>query len=316
MIQKITFTEDLENILKKMENNCYDGMTLRKQIRELQEEQTPQVVTQAPAPTKPHFEIPKAEEVGEDDELNAYIEEYRKTSFEDMDTFIELLPDSDDYQYERIILRLQAESIREIKEIIEMMEKEDKTSRGIFEEFLKNEQKKLAKLKKLLQEEEKKEEKQTNHNTIILVPNKSGKIRIFDEIEDIPSDFYEEIYELIVSIINGKFKRRKRFNIGSNAALGSVSEVRGNKVRVLYQRLAQDVYAIYSVFLKKTSNARGYRSLLLNRVGDYKEVEESIKKNIENGEFLEANDQYVEELWNKLGHSEAAKIYRKGRKDV
>jgi hypothetical protein len=220
-----------------------------------------------------------------------------------------LLPEPDDYHYADVIYRLQAESLKEIKEMTEIMIDEPSEDS---KKFIENEKKKFAFLAKLLQEEEEKEETVEEKNTIILAPLESGRIRMLDDIDSMPVDFYDDIALLVESIINGSFKRWKKFNFSSSTNLTRVSEVRSQRTRVIYQRLNKNTYALITTFLKKTSNDHGYREYLRSIMSEYRKVEDQLKAGLDNPEFMALHEEYVQEMWNRLGHPEKAKTYGKG----
>ena len=86
-----------------------------------------------------------------------------------------------------------------------------------------------------------------------------GNIRVIDEIEKISKsspEFCSEFLELFQSIQDGSFKRVKRF-LNNNKLVG-ISEVRGFKPRVVFDRIGKNDYAIITAFLKKCDNDRGY----------------------------------------------------------
>lgn len=314
MFEHINLEGDIESILAKIESNNRYAAKLRIQIQELQMKPTAKEIEKKSVPTpEPSKEENQSEKIPIDERIQAYIKEYQMLSGDDIETMMALLPDPDDFEYTDIIYRLQAESLREIKEMTEIAQLEDAT---LFEsaEFIENEKKKIQLLRSLLIKEEEEEIESTEENIIVMVPTENGRIRIYDEIEHIPSDYYDEIFELIQSIINGSFKGRRRFNNGVMQTLGGVSEVRGNKGRVLFQRLNHNTYAVFSTFLKKTTNDRGYQELLKNRIGEYKKVAAKMKECIKNPKFMEMNEELVQELWNKLGHGEDEKVLRKDKK--
>ena len=93
-----------------------------------------------------------------------------------------------------------------------------------------------------------------------------------------------------------------------------VPEVRGTKVRIVFERINEDTYALFHIFLKKTQKNNGYTDTLENRINEFKKVIEKIKANLENEEFRRLNDLYVQELYNKLQKDTPKKIKRRHKK--
>ena len=150
------------------------------------------------------------------------------------------------------------------------------------------------------------EEEQTtimeHKNRIVLVPTINGNIRIIDELEHIPSEYYDSFLELINSIINGTFKNVKTFT--SNPQLTGVSEVKGFKTRVVFSRLDKNTYGLITAFVKKTDTDKLYKETLTRKVTHFRENESKLKERIKDSEFMELNDLYIEELFNLISPKE------------
>ena len=146
-------------------------------------------------------------------------------------------------------------------------------------------------------------EVQEHKNRIVLIPTISGNIRVIDELEHIPSDYYDSFLELINSIINGTFKNVKTFT--SNYHLTGISEVKGFKTRVVFSRLDKNTYGLITAFVKKTDTDKLYKDTLTRKVSHFKENEAKLKEKIKDKEFMELNDLYVEELFNLISPKEA-----------
>lgn len=226
------------------------------------------------------------------------LKEYSKEAIEDV------LPSRNNYNYERIVLRIIAEISRDIKDYREIIIKyEDTMDKEELEEY-KNEivssnELRLL-LKEILLEELDNENFEEKKNKLIFVPIKStGKIRVFDELKDIPEEEYSGFIELFDSIKNGTFKGIKRFT--NNDILNGALEVRGHQIRVVFQRLSKDCYAVISMFMKKTQNNDGYRKSIQAKMTEYKTIEKELKKSINDPKFLEKHKKLEEELYEKLG---------------
>ena len=315
MFKQINPEQDIDSITKLLEDNCEEAKQVRTQIRELQ--QAPSVEEREEEPKreerKPVEEVTVSEEAI--DELASYIGDYHLISGDDVESMITLLPDPDSYEYRNVIYRLQAESLKEIKELIEYIV-EDPSVEEELREQIENERKKINLLGKLLQTEEEKEEQEVQRNNIILAPTGSGRIRVLDDIDSIPREYYGKITDLIQSIIDGSFRRFKRFFLNTNAILADMAEVKGNGIRVVFKRLNKDTYALVTTFIKRCDNDRGYRDNMASIAGEYGRVEPAIMRNLANPEFMALQDEYVKEMWNRLGIKDTtAKTYGKGGKN-
>ena len=234
-----------------------------------------------------------------EEEIYSYLKKLDKLSKENINEMIgKILPERDNYNYERIIYRLQLEIIKTIRDIEIFIRDEELTSEevNLFLEEKKLEEQKLLYLKNALLPIEEKD--LPVENTLIFIPTIGGSIRIINELEKMPLEYYPAFLELILSIKNGTFKNAKRFLNNDN--ITGILEVKGYQVRVLYERLAKNTYAVISAFIKKTTNDNGYRSSLDQKVSDYFAIKGTIKSLLENPEFLEENKMYEQEVFNIL----------------
>ena len=229
------------------------------------------------------------------------------------------VPKRTNKNFEKIILRLKLESLRNIREINEVIREyssiEDPEEMQMFKDEILFEQEKIAFYDQLLspvKEEVEQVEEEEQSNRMIFVPTNGGNIRILDEIDHIPDTFYDLFLELFLSIKDGSFKNVKRFT--NNAALTGLVEVKNPQSRVVFARLNENTYAIITAFVKKTQRDKGYLDSLKNKAADYKAISEILKRNLSNPEFLELHQQYEEELFRKLGYDPVTKTFVKGGK--
>ena len=238
-----------------------------------------------------------------EDEVSNYLKNLNKiTTKEALSEKIDkILPAKDNYNYERIIYRLQLELIKNINDIEAFIKSESLSQEEIvlFEEEKELAKEKLLYLRNILIPNAEKD--LPVENTLIFIPTISGNIRVINELEKIPSEFYPAFLELILSIKKGTFKNAKRFLNNNN--INGILEVKGFQVRVIYERLAKNTYAVISAFIKKTTNDNGYRSSIDQKVSDYFAVKDAIKALIDNPEFIEENKLYEQEVFNILSSS-------------
>ena len=84
-------------------------------------------------------------------------------------------------------------------------------------------------------------------------------------------------------------------------------------------RLNDNTYAVISAFIKKTMNSNGYQKMVANQYQSYRMVEDQLKTNITNPEFIELNKGYEQELFRKLNPtalSKPAVLKKVGEKDA
>lgn len=239
-------------------------------------------------------------------EVEYYYEQLKELTLENIEEEIETtLPSKKHYQYERILNRLKLESIRTIKEIKELLIEEGLLGEEItaFQDEYNLELKKIQLINKLLCHQMEDEISEKPHeNKLIFVPTLGGGIRVLDEIDSIPIEYYDRFYGLFRSIKDGTFKNVQRFD--SNSSLAGLSEVKDFKVRVLFVRLNSDSYAVISAFTKKTDNDKAYRTATIKKYSDYKTIETRLIENLSNPEFMQLQQEYETELFRKLSPSD------------
>ncbi|MBR2997721.1 MAG: hypothetical protein IKF37_01415 [Bacilli bacterium] len=212
------------------------------------------------------------------------------------DDLLSILPDISNNRYDEIILRLKAESLKEMHELYELCSLENNK-----DEYLSAINFHANKMK-LLDECNKPDidnPSETRKNKIILVPTTGGNIRLIEELSHIPFEYYPDFLQLINSIVDGSFKNFKRFT-GANNKLKSISEVKGFQVRVAFSRIGVDSYALISAFVKKSDIDKAYVETLIKKVSDYYNIKDSLIKNLDNEEFIKENNKNVSELYNLL----------------
>ena len=313
MFHDVDLSQDIDDIIKTIEDNCSDACKVRKRIQELSlDRQVCGSSSSEQEISSPVFQKKDEDDSRYDDYLEDIISLYHSVyTQEDIE---DILPSSDDYNYRDIILRLHAESLKEIKEMTEMSIEDGNYEDEDVQLFIQSEYKKIDILQSLLCCDNLSLEEVGHSNKLFLIPNPNGRIRVLDDLSRIPSEHYDEINALIVSIINGTFKGVKKFS-SNRALVGGVCEVKGSLARVLFKRLNTDTYAIISVFLKKVNNDRGYQEFIKHRIGEFRLYEDTYKKKLEDEEYMKLNDFYVEELFNTIGTDSKDRVYKKVMQD-
>ena len=240
-----------------------------------------------------------------EEEMEYYLADYKSLREDNLEEdLLSILPSKKTYRYKDIILRLIAESLKEIKEVNELISKENFSSEELTDlrSIILLEKKKIAILKQQLKHKDEAEEIEEVNNEIILVPSLTGNVKLIEDLEHIHPSNYEAFLELVESIKNGTFKGVKRFT--NNVRFAGISEVRGFQVRIAFARIGKNKYALITAFTKKCDNDKGYRDSLSQKLSDYRLQEEKLKALAEDEEFLRENNLNVERLYALLGKEE------------
>ena len=287
------------NLLKELEGNCKDAKIKRDELQKLKKQITKE------EDTSNLFVMPKKEEIIEDieefdDEMSFYLDSYKLLGDEfNLEDILDILPNKDNYNYKDIVYRLIAESYKEIKEITEICLEEELSKEELkeYRELIDNEKLKISYLNEALDYEE--EAINVEHkNKLVLVPTVGGSIRVIEEIKNMAPEYHEQFLSLINSIVDGTFKNVKVLT--GNKELTGIPEVKGHQTRVVFARIDKNTYALITAFIKKTTSNRIYVDSLVKKVVHYKKNSSLLKEKLNDPEFMELNDLYVEELFNIL----------------
>ena len=301
--------KDVNDLLKVIEYGCREARLKRSELLRLKKQIHSDTAEEENDKSMIENPITSSEVIIEDDDFNDeisfYLDSYKTLddnfTYEDI---IRIIPTKDNYNYEDITNRLIAESYKEIKEIDELIVEDETITKEELKECLALIEKEQTKIKYIRRSKQEEEEVITNEhkNRIVLVPTIGGNIRVIDELEHIPSEYYDSFLELINSIVNGTFKNVKTFT--SNPQLTGVSEVKGFKTRVVFSRLDKNTYGLITAFVKKTDTDKLYKETLTRKVTHFRENESKLKEKIKDSEFMELNDLYIAELFNLISPKE------------
>lgn len=302
-----------EEIFEVISKNHNTSMLMDKEIKKLKElssKSTKRVENDNKTPEKEMI-YDEVDEVNSelDDKVDYY--NYLISSIDDcedlQDQIESSLPNPNTGDYKTIVLRLKLKLLKRIKEtadfISECREEFDDEDLEEYKEEIRLCSKKLEILKSESNEEVN-ENKTSTKNNFFFPVSSMGNIRVIDEIEKISKsspEFCSEFLELFQSIQDGSFKRVKRF-LNNNKLVG-ISEVRGFKPRVVFDRIGKNDYAIITAFLKKCDNDRGYKDSLELKIQKYMSQRDNIVKRLNNPEYRALNEQYTNELFGKLGYN-------------
>lgn len=302
-----------KEIFEVISENHKTSMLIDKEVKKLKElssKSTKRVEDDNKTPEKEMI-YDEADEVNSelDDKVDYY--NYLISSIDDcedlQDQIESSLPNPNTGDYKTIVLRLKLKLLKSIKEtadfISECREEFDDEDLEEYKEEIRLCSKKLEILKSESNEEVN-ENKTSTKNNFFFPVSSMGNIRVIDEIEKISKsspEFCSEFLELFQSIQDGSFKRAKRF-LNNNKLVG-ISEVRGFKPRVVFDRIGKNDYAIITAFLKKCDNDRGYKDSLELKIQKYMSQRDNIVKKLNNPEYRALNEQYTNELFGKLGYN-------------
>lgn len=225
-----------------------------------------------------------------------------KDSSDLYDNIKSIIDNLNDYYKDKTILRLQIELYKDIHEIYNFISLEN-----IEDDNYKNELKiealvyeKKLNIIKSLKDKKEIESVEKNLNNLIFIPTKSSNRTLVD-IDKIPQESYPLFIELLDSIRSGILKNYKRFTSdNSNFEDLVLAEVRYNDARVLFERIDKNKYVIISMFIKKCRNNLGYKNTLYSAISAYKMVKDKLIELSSDSNFLQAQDETTNEIYNIL----------------
>lgn len=242
-----------------------------------------------------------------EEEVDYYYSQVKELSTERLDEELEeALPNRKNYDYERIAKRIQAELLKNIKELREFIATENLSDEDL-DEFTTEINSELAKITAISKElsktdeEEQIIEEEQIPNTLIFVPTSGGNIRVQDEIEHIDQAYYKRFETLLSSIKDGTFKGVKKMR-GELAGLTEVKD-RPSGARITFMRLDKKTYAVISAFVKKSDNNKGYQKMVSNHYQTYLQAESSLKKAIKDPEFISMHQDIEQQIFQTLNPS-------------
>lgn len=322
IFESIDFSRNNNELLTIIEDNCQKASNARNEIKNAKELLSRQNETSKKSNEKKQnivlSKLEKDQDFDKDfeEQIKYYLQDYTslENDFTD-DDFYDVLPSEKNYRYKDILLRLIAESIKEIKEYNEIMSDKEISKEDLedIKSIVKAESRKISLIRQTLNRENIDEIKQVSSkkNKLVLVPTPGGNIRVISELKSMPQEYIPLFKELIDSIVDGTFKGVKTLK-HHNDLIG-ISEVRKPGVRVVFKEISKKTYAIITAFIKRSSNEAGYRNTLVSKCVDFRQIQEQLKNNLENEDFINQNNFNVEELYNILNQDEKS---NKNRKEI
>lgn len=297
-----TITDD-EELLKALKHNNKVSSSMKQEIKEMEKLDE--------ANKKMSFKIEKQnfeeddeyeEEQDEDSDYLYYYEPIKDVSEDISITELEKiikenLPSKNNPNYFKIISRMMAEILKEI------MEYEEIKSDSIGEKEIIEETQKLIDLNKrkinFIRSTKETNEEEVKENNLYFLKTTSGNIYCLNDLDKIKNEYYESFEELFKSIKDGTFKRAKRLN-SNNLKTSSLSEVRGFKTRVLFDKLDENNYIIIMCVVKKCNYDNGYKKSLETRGLTYRAMKPKILSQKNSEESKTENKDIEKKLFLKL----------------
>lgn len=236
-----------------------------------------------------------------EDEVNYYYFMVKNINTSDLESnLITVLPTKENYLYDKILLRISAEIMSNIKFMRDLLNDEGVTDEDVlaFSNDINIELEKIRIINSLLKDEQKEcYVEQEVKNRLVFVPTLNGNIRIIEDIKGIASDYYPKFNVLIKSIEDGTFKGAKRFYV---EGLNGLCEVRFLNTRVLFCQLDKNTYGIIGAFVKKITSDTYYKTMINNYNSLYRSSLDILISNLSDPEFMNLQDEYYKELFNIL----------------
>lgn len=298
--------EDLEQIIK---DNIEIAKIIRRELVKLRQDSVDMesdcMVSEI---SRKELEVEFDDNISEDKEDEYYYyysnlkDDYDKATTKEAqeEAVINNLPSVNNNNYMLIINRIKAEIHREYLELESL--KTDDESLSFIQEVEK-EQQLLEELIKIihtsqLEEINLMENNLRKANKLVFLGTSLGNVYAQNDLLTIDEEYYDGFKNLLLSIEDGTFKDVKRFK--NNDSIKGISEVRGYKTRVVFDRIDKDKYVIIHIFVKKSNNDRGYREKLINRVSSYYQNRDSIKAMIQDVDYLNQQQNLRDELMRSL----------------
>lgn len=298
-----TITDD-EELLEALKHNSRVSSSMKQEIKEM--EKLDEANKNMKFETKRNYTLEDEyeEEQDEDSDYLYYYDPIKEVqeniTNEDLNQVIrENLPSKNNPNYFKIISRIMAEILKEI------MDYEEIKSDSIGEEEIIEETQKLIDLDKRKInyirniKENSQSEEEVRENNLYFLKTTSGNIYCLNDLDKIKNEYYESFDELFKSIKDGTFKGAKRLNSNNNKT-SSLSEVRGFKTRVLFDKLDENTYIIIMCAVKKCDYDNGYKKSLETRGLTYRAMKPKILSQKDNQEYKNENKNIEKTLFLKL----------------
>lgn len=213
----------------------------------------------------------------------------------------ENLPSVENPNYDKIINRIKSEILSEIIELnnLLLLSGDDIKLQEEIKEMINVEKFKFSIINKGIESKDIKKEK--INNNLVFLKTESDNTYCLRDLNGIKKEYYKSFKDLLMSIKNGTFKNVKRLTT-TNSKLNSISEVRGFKTRVIFDRIDSKTYIILMCAVKKSDFDLGYQNLLEGRCLKYRCFKNTIFEKKDEDEFIKENMKIEEQLFLKLSN--------------
>ena len=317
----INVTKDLSTVEMKEQTKINiktikllnEEVTRLKQVGE-QEEITVEKNIEVTKETDETFDIEIESDNSLIEEINYY---YSRILSEDDSVLKEFLPSLKNSNYQNIVYGICALLLKEITEIKVFIETEkDSLTKQELEDFKEeiiNKQRLITEINKANVEIIDKGENEENKisNNIVFLETSSGNIYAKEDLNPnvIPSEYYAGFYELLKSIEEGTFKNVKKLTSNNNGTAG-ISEVKGFKRRVIFDRVGPNTYVVIGIYTKKSNKDKSYIDPLKNRIAIYRKRRDSIVEQAKNDEYIKEQHEILNEIYEMIKPKQEKEIQK------
>ena len=222
------------------------------------------------------------------------------------DEIVSCLPKKDDVNYGNIVNSILIRLYKDKVEIINFLNQEN--NKEITEAFDVELTMLDFKIETILDyiNEVIEEEVYEPGNRIVFLKNSSQEPYIFQTLKGY-EEYYESFLELLNSIINGRFKRRRYFS--NNEKIINIYEVKNFKTRILFTRIKDDAYIVLSAFVKKCDSDLRINNFVKNSSDKLQWQKDFLTSMLNNEEYMRQEQLYLEQLIDMLKRKEKVKQY-------
>lgn len=113
------------------------------------------------------------------------------------------------------------------------------------------------------------------------------KAKFISDMSNIPYEYYENIYDLLMKFKTGTLgnKKIKTIQVG-NKNQGHI-ELKDDNIRIILKRVKDNIYSVLGVLIKKANNDMGNYRIITNRITPDISTEEKLIKQLELSEITE-----------------------------
>lgn len=296
--------QDKDKKINALKQNCKIAIELRSEISKMQKNFDNEIKEVFNNSVIDNYESNSKEK--EDFEYDYYYIPIKNINVDStyeqiQETIEENLPSKNNSNYTKLINRIKSEIYKELIQLYRLLAefKEDIESEKEIKKLIDLENIKFKIINN--HEENKIQENEKKENRFIFFETKNGNIYCINDLRKIKKEYYESFKELFISIKNGTFKNVKRLT-STNTKISSISEVRGFKTRIIFDRISPSTYIIIMCAVKKSDFDMGYKKTLEERCLQYKFYKDEIISKQQKKEFIKESINIEKSLFLKLSN--------------